>query len=150
MSRYLMDTNILLRYADTGAGQHSLIVQALEILALRQNEVVMVPQTVYEFWSVATCPADKNGLGWTTTEVSNVIGKVIKRFLLLPDTPDIFENWLELVTRFEVKGKQVHDARIVAAMQTHNVATLLTLNTKDFARYAEIEAVHPEDISDEQ
>ena len=147
MPRYLMDTNILLRYADTGASQHSLIMKALETLALRQDEVVMAPQTIYEFWSVATRPADKNGLGWATTKVSTVVDQVTKRFPLLPDAPSVFENWLELVTQYDVKGKQVHDARLVAAMQTHSVRDLLTLNIKDFERYSEIEAAHPEEIS---
>ena len=147
MPRYLIDTNILLRYADTGASQHPLIMQALETLALRRDEVVIVPQTIYEFWSVVTRPADKNGSGWTITKVSTVIDQIIKRFPLLPDVPSVFENWLELVTRFEVKGKQVHDARLVAAIQTHNVDNLLTLNIKDFERYLEIELTHPEEVN---
>ena len=143
MSRYLADTNILLRYADTGANQHSLIMQALETLTLRQDEVVMVPQNIYEFWSVGTRPEDKNGLGWTTAKTRAVADQLVKRFPLLPDTPSVFTDWLELVTRFDVKGKQVHDAHLVAAMQTHNVGNLLTLNVKDFERYL-IKPVHPE------
>ena len=149
MPRYLIDTNILLRYADTGADQHPLIMQVLETLALRQDEVVIVPQTIYEFWSVATRPADKNGLGWATVKVSMVIDRVTKRFPLLPDIQGVFENWLELVTQHDVKGKQVHDARLVAAMQTHSVKNLLTLNIKDFERYSEIEAVQPKKVNEE-
>ena len=45
------------------------------------------------------------------------------RFTYLPDTQEVLENWLELVTRFDIKGKQVHDARLVPAIQTHNVET---------------------------
>ncbi len=116
MSRYLADTNVLLRYADTGANQHSLIMQALETLMLRQDEMVMVPQNIYEFWSVGTRPKDKNGLGWTTAKTRAVTDQLVKRFPLLPDMPSVFTNWLELVTRFDVRGKQVHDARLVAAM----------------------------------
>ena len=146
MPRYFIDTNILLRYADTGADQHQLIMQALETLTLRQDEVVIVPQTLYEFWSVATRPAANNGLGWEPTRVRTVVNQFVKRFLLLHDTPSVFTNWLELVTTHEVKGKQVHDARLVAAMQTHDLTNLLTLNVKDFERYP-VTPVHPDAVS---
>ncbi|CAN5844501.1 hypothetical protein BH24DEI2_BH24DEI2_15760 [soil metagenome] len=147
MPRYLADTNVLLRYADTGADQHSPILRALEALTLRQDEVVIVPQTIYEFWSVATRPADKNGLGWESVEVRRVVDKLVRRFALLHDTPRVFTNWLELVTTHDVKGKQVHDARLVAAMQTHGLSNLLTLNVKDFERYP-VTPVHPDDVSE--
>jgi predicted nucleic acid-binding protein len=40
----------------------------------------------------------------------------------------------------------VHDARLVAAMLAHGVPQLLTLNDRDFARYAGISVVHPRDL----
>lgn len=40
-------------------------------------------------------------------------------------------------------GVNVHDARLVAAMLVHGLTDILTFNTKDFARYSEITAVHP-------
>ncbi len=43
----------------------------------------------------------------------------------------------------EVKGAKVHDARLVAIMQTHGVQQLPTFNTVDFGRYAGIVALHP-------
>jgi len=42
---------------------------------------------------------------------------------------------LELIERFSVTGKQVHDANIIATMLVHDLPTLLTHNTKDFKRY---------------
>jgi predicted nucleic acid-binding protein len=44
---------------------------------------------------------------------------------------------------YRVSGVQVHDARLVAAMHIHGVKRILTFNTKDFARYDRIEAIHP-------
>lgn len=146
MTRYLADTNVLLRYADTGAAQHALVLDALAALTLRQDEVVIVPQTIYEFWSVGTRPADKNGLGWTPARVREVVDKLIARFPIFLDTPRVFDAWLELVTRYGVQGKQVHDARLVAAMRAHEVERILTLNTADFGRYTEVRALHPSEV----
>jgi len=40
----------------------------------------------------------------------------------------------------------LHDARLVAAMLAHPVKYILTFNDKDFARYTDIEAVHPRSL----
>jgi hypothetical protein len=41
---------------------------------------------------------------------------------------------------------QVHDARIVAAMNVHGVTHPLTLNGADFRRFRSITVQHPHDI----
>ena len=50
---------------------------------------------------------------------------------------------LTLVERIPMAGKQVHDANIVATMQTHGITRLLTHNTADFARFAGLIIVVP-------
>jgi predicted nucleic acid-binding protein len=57
-------------------------------------------------------------------------------------------EWRRLVVRYSVAGVQVHDARLVASMLVHGVPNLLTLNGRDFARYATIRAVHPGMVSE--
>jgi predicted nucleic acid-binding protein len=66
-------------------------------------------------------------------------------FTLLPDAPAIYPAWEELVTRYQVLGKPAHDARLVAAMQVHRIASILTFDRTGFSRYAGIEVVHPTD-----
>lgn len=72
-----------------------------------------------------------------------------KLFRVLPENREIFENWQELVIKHKVSGKVTHDARIVAAMVTHKIENVLTLNPKDFKRFTEITAYKPQDILDE-
>jgi predicted nucleic acid-binding protein len=38
---------------------------------------------------------------------------------------------------------QVHDARLIAAMTVHGINNILTLNTRDLARYPGINALEP-------
>ena len=61
----------------------------------------------------------------------------------MPDTQDIFPEWEKIVIQYGVCGVQVHDARLVACMRVHGLSHILTFDTGDFARYAEITAVHP-------
>jgi predicted nucleic acid-binding protein len=39
---------------------------------------------------------------------------------------------------FQIGGKQVHDANIVATMQAYGIPALLPHNTKDFERLGEV------------
>jgi len=43
-----------------------------------------------------------------------------------------------LVQRYEIRGKQIHDANIVAVMLTHGVHRLSTYNQRDFLQFDEI------------
>ena len=45
-----------------------------------------------------------------------------------------------------MKGKEAHDARIVAAMLAHRVSNLLTFNMGDFKRYTQITSVDLRDV----
>jgi predicted nucleic acid-binding protein len=65
---------------------------------------------------------------------------------MLPDDPAVHLVWRRLVVTHAISGVQVHDARIAAAMQVHGVKRILTLNTRDFTRFVDIEAVHPSDF----
>jgi predicted nucleic acid-binding protein len=68
---------------------------------------------------------------------------LMPEFKLLRDERTIFEFWYRLVLDHDVKGKQVHDARLVAAMLRHGISHLLTFNAADFARYPDITVVEP-------
>jgi predicted nucleic acid-binding protein len=51
------------------------------------------------------------------------------------------------VTTHRVSGAQVHDARLAAVMTASGITRIVTFNVRDFSRFAEIEAVHPEQIA---
>jgi len=65
----------------------------------------------------------------------------------LEETPQIFPNWLNLVTTNKVMGKRTHDARIVAAMLANGITHLLTFNPSDFAGISSITVIHPQDLT---
>jgi predicted nucleic acid-binding protein len=66
---------------------------------------------------------------------------------LTPDSLAVHEEWRKLLVTHGVSGVQVHNARLVAAMHVHGVKRILTFNDKDFARYPDVEAVHPRSVS---
>lgn len=142
----LIDTNILLRLIELESRQHEEAQAAIDQLLKSGDPLYVLLQNVSEFWNVCTRPAENNGLGLTVKQTNDELSKLEQVFDLLLDTEDVYNNWRELVVKFAVSGVKVHDAKIVAAMKAHNIENLLTFNTDDFKRYADIKAVQPKDI----
>jgi len=145
MSRYLIDTNVLLRSAVNTSARNPAAAGAITVLLSRGDELFLAPQVLMEFWSVATRPASVNGFGWPVDAVRSEIDRLLDQFPLLPETPGVFDEWLRLVTKHRVSGKQSHDIRLVAILNTHQVARLLTFNTEDFKAFDAI-AISPDEI----
>ncbi len=83
-------------------------------------------------------------VGLASAETESKLEGVLSTFLLLRDERKVYECWRELVADHDVKGKQVHDTRLVAAMLRHDISHPLTFNGADFARYSEITVVEPQ------
>ena len=144
---YLVDTNILLRSSEPSHPMFASATTAMDILLSSGEEVYIVSQNLIEFWGVCTRPKDKNGLGYSITETQEELNRLKNLLPLLSDTPEIYQHWERLVNTYEVKGVNVHDARLVAAMLVYGLTHILTFNTQDFLRYSEIIAVHPTEIT---
>ncbi|MGZ8842844.1 MAG: type II toxin-antitoxin system VapC family toxin [Pyrinomonadaceae bacterium] len=143
---FAVDTNVLLRSLDVGHAAQPVAQDALIALRNRGEILCVFPQNLIEFWAVATRPVANNGLGLTIARAEEELANLQYLFPLLPDLEEIFREWKRLVSYHQVIGKQAHDARIVAAMVVHNVSNLLTFNTDDFKRYAEITVVNPASV----
>jgi predicted nucleic acid-binding protein len=136
--RYLVDTNVLLRFVDRRDPLHPTMRAAIRKLRQAGHHLYIAPQNCVEFWNVATRPPERNGFGLTPTDTNWSLRLIERLFSVLPEQPTVYLAWRQLVVQFSVRGVQVHDARLVAMMQTHNITHILTTNTADFARYTSI------------
>lgn len=145
--RWLADTSVLLRAVLPGAPEHLAAIGAGRLLLERDDELCFTLQGLAEFWNVCTRPTTaRGGFGLSIPETARRI-RVIERFgTFLPDTETVRTHWLTIVLAHQVRGVQVHDARLVASMLAHNVTHVLTFNTKDFQRYPQIVAIEPRDV----
>ena len=139
-------SNILLRLDDTAHFQHSDVQAAIERLGSSEHEIFVVPKVIYEYWGVATRPTSVNGLGLDVIRVNDAITEWLEFFTLLRDERTVFQFWRDLVTQHSIKGKNAHDARIVAAMKRHAIADILTYNIADFSRFGSIQVWTPDGI----
>jgi predicted nucleic acid-binding protein len=144
--RILVDTNVLARVAHKNHLHTPVATAALQRLWDDGHELRIVPQILYEYWSVATRPVQQNGLGFTPVVVDADITNFKRVFSVLRDERGILEPWQQLALTGGVTGKQSHDTRLIAAMQRHGLTHLLTFNLADFRRYNAIQLLDPHSL----
>ena len=144
---YLVDSNILIRWVQPVDLDYPVVEAALDSLVKTGAILCYTSQNLAEFWNALTRPATRNGYGLSPTEADRRAKLFESRLRLLPDSLAVHKEWRRLLVNYGVSGVQVHDTRLVAAMRVHGVKRILTFNTKDFARFMEITAVHPEEAA---
>jgi predicted nucleic acid-binding protein len=141
--RCLVDTNVLLRLANNRLDQHRLCAASVDRLRQIDYLLLFTFQNLTEFWNVSTRPAERNGHGLSAAETADSLNWIERTMVFLPDESRVLAKWRRLIVEHQVRGVQVHDARLAASLIVHEVPQILTLNGPDFARYPEIEAIHP-------
>lgn len=139
----LLDTNVLLRLDHNGHAHQTVAREAIQKLANARHSLRTVPQVLYEYWAVATRPAEANGLGHSVSDAKRLLSNHKALYPPLRDERGVLERWEELVDQHQVQGKLAHDARLVAAMLRHGIGRVLTFNSQDFARFANVSALDP-------
>lgn len=138
-----VDTNILLRTQDVQTSGHAdAVAFMLQLHDRVRHPFVARAQVLIEFWSVATRPADVNGLGMTAERAAEKLDDLV-RVLCLPEPPDVAERWRALLGETTVEGKQAHDARLVAFMRAHAITRVITLNPRHLTRFAGVTCLSP-------
>jgi predicted nucleic acid-binding protein len=145
-SSYLVDTNILLRLVQPDSPEYGTIRQCTDRLWERGADLFYTSQNLAEFWNVCTRPADRNGFGFSVAETDERATLIEAKFSFAADSEATHQEWRTIVVAAGVSGIQVHDARMVAAMQVHGIANLLTLNVKDFRRFSGITVLSPDEV----
>lgn len=143
----LLDTNILVRYAKPIDPLFPVVESAINLLLSRDEDLCLVAQNFYEFWTTATRPVRANGLDLSILECQTQIDGFKQVFRILPDHPTLFEEWESLVGKYACHGRVSFDARLVAAMRTLGITTILTLNVSDFVRFPNITVLDPRTIA---
>lgn len=144
--KYLIDTNVLLRFFDISDSRNAEVVAAIDKVTSLTEDTYVCAQVLIEYWAVATRPLDVNGFGLDPTEADIRLAQIETLLACLPEPVDVARRWRGLATRYGVRGKQAHDARITAVMLAHGVTHILTLNPDDFARYEGIKSLTPSDV----
>ncbi|RMF79284.1 MAG: PIN domain-containing protein [Chloroflexi bacterium] len=135
-ARVFVDTNILLRVTLKQINRHDEVDALVKRIIREDSELWISGQVIREFIVQVTHPRTL-AQPLTIKQVVQEIEVMKPLFQIADETVIVREKLLKLLQEYPTVGKQVHDANIVATMLANDIDTLLTLNTKDFQRFAE-------------
>jgi predicted nucleic acid-binding protein len=144
--RVLVDTNVLLRWAQVTHPSYAVCRNAVDALVLRGDDLCIATQNAIEFWNVLTRPPERNGFGLNPEDAGVELATVELLFQVIPASPAFYPEWRSLVHHTRVRGVQVHDAHLAAVMRVSGVSHILTFNGGDFNRYQGITPIDPADV----
>jgi predicted nucleic acid-binding protein len=133
--RVLLDTNVLLAATDEGRAEHSDALTVVNDWAAKGTDLCTSGQILREYLAVATRPAGKNGLGLDLPDALGNVRAIRGRTTLLAEDSKVADRLLGLLADVKCRGRQVHDANLVATMLVHGVGTVVTMNLEDFVRF---------------
>jgi predicted nucleic acid-binding protein len=131
----MLDTNVLLAATDEGRAEHRAALKVVNEWAAGHTDLCTSGQVLREYLVVATRSAEQNGLGMSLPDALGNVRAIRARTSLLAEDSKVSDRLLGLLADIECRGKQVHDANLVATMLVYGVGTVVTMNLADFARF---------------
>lgn len=134
--KVFLDTNILVYLSNEDSSFHQDATRTFEKLA-GEYELWVSRQVLREYAVIMTRP-DIIEKPLSSTEVATDIEKWQSIFQIADETEDVTKILLDLIKTYDIKGKKIHDANIVATMLVNGINLLYSFNSDDFIRFKEI------------
>lgn len=133
-----LDTNVLLTATTPARPLHEAALEVLNSWPDRDMRLCTSGQVLREYLVVATRPIEVNGLGLSPDYALFNAARIRERLQVLAEGDATFRHLERIVRDCECRGKQIHDAHLVATALEHGVARLVTENSSDFTRYGDL------------
>lgn len=134
-SPLFVDTNVLVYFTFIHFAEHQPARQRIAKCESLPAVLWTSRQVLREFLAVATQPGFLTPLP-PFTFLADAVRAFENQFQVAADDAEVTALLLELAENPGARGKQVHDANIVATLRRHRISHLLTHNITDFRRYA--------------
>ena len=133
-----VDTNVLVHAFTRESPRHAVALATLQA-AEGQDAVLWVSrQVIREYVAVLSGPQGFLPARLSGATLRAQAERLERRFRVADEGSDVTRHLLGLIERWDIGGKQVHDANIVATMLAHGIHRLLTENVDDFKRFGEL------------
>ena len=131
-AKLLVDTNVLLEASDEGRPLHARALELFEYAPEDGLDLFIGTQVVREYLVVATRPIENNGLGMDVADAIGNIRAFEKRASMVAETLQAGRTFVEWATRYQMRGKRLHDLQILATAVMAGMDALVTANERDF------------------
>lgn len=136
--RYALDTNVLVYAADRASVHHDR-ARALRDRAAAEADAVALPFPVLlEFYAIIT-DSKRVHSPLSPSQAWQQVALYHDTFTVLYPDEETWRILGQLVAEEHVHGQHIFDAQVAALLLRHGVKTLYTANTKDLARFHDLE-----------
>lgn len=140
--KIFFDTNILVYLSSQESPFHLRVLE--KVKELFDKYEIWISRQVLREYAVVMTNSSLLQKPLSSDEVEKDMEKWGSIFRVADEIEETTKNLRELIVLFDVKGKNIHDANIIATMKTYNIERLFTLNLKDFKRFNEIKLIQIE------
>lgn len=138
-----VDTNILLRATVVNIPLHQECETLIKKMWSENIDLWISRQVIREYLVQVTHPHTL-AVPLSIDQVMQQISIIQTLFHVADDIYQTTSQLIFLLQNYSIRGKQIHDANIVATMLTYGIDTLLTLNIEDFKRFQDrINSISP-------
>jgi len=132
VDRVFVDTNVLVQSVVAAAPLYTAALSKLHALRQDGTELWTSRQVLREY-VVALTQAQAFSPALPPAKVAGDVAFLQSTLTIAEDNADVTGQLLTLAARFNLGGKLIHDANIVATMQVHGIRKLLTARPADYA-----------------
>jgi predicted nucleic acid-binding protein len=141
-----LDTNILVYLSNEESLFHEAALEAFRNVVEKCD--IWISRQVLREYAVVMSRQEFYGKTLTPQEISSDIAKWEKSFNVIDETKEITDNLKKLLVKYDLKGKRIHDANIVASMLKFSIPLIFTFNVSDFQAFEEIQIMKAQTQSD--
>jgi predicted nucleic acid-binding protein len=134
VDRVFVDTNVLVQSVVTTAPLYAAALTKLHQLRQDDTELWTSRQVLREYVVALTQP-QAFGPPLPAQKVIGDVAFLQSTLAIAEDNADVMAQALTFMARFNLAGKHMHDANIVATMQVHGIRKLLTARPADYAAF---------------
>jgi predicted nucleic acid-binding protein len=132
-----IDTNVLIYANNRESDLCDSARKRLDELTVSGTSLFISDQVLREYLVIMTRPGFIEKPVSTKSAIEDT-ERMKKEFILLFPDLNSLDTLIELLRKYEIKGKRIHDAAIVSLMLTNGIKDILTHNIDDFSSFQEI------------
>jgi len=137
--KVFLDTNILVYLANEDSPFHHRVVPRFKKLA-GECELWISRQVLREYAVIMTRTGTVEK-PLSPKEVAADIEQWEGIFQIADETEEVTRILVELIKEYDIKGKSIHDANIIATMTANMIENLFTFNADDFKKFTNVELI---------
>lgn len=144
--KIFIDTNILVYLSNEESLFHEVALERFKHVVEKYD--IWISRQVLREYAVVMSRQEFYEKTLTSRDIVDDIVKWENSFKVIDETKDITDNLKNLLVKYDLKGKRIHDANIVASMMKFSIPLLFTFDVRDFQGFTEIQVMEIQPQSD--